>query len=61
MMKKKAGRPRKSPEDIKERANIRLSKKQKEVLYYGLDRSMGLQTAIDLAIEKLKTLQHTKA
>lgn len=37
--------------EAKQRTNIRLSDKQKEIVYIGLDKSLGIQTAIDELIE----------
>lgn len=49
--KKKRGRPALPKGEVKQRANIRLSDKQKEVIYWGLDKSLGIQEAIDKLID----------
>lgn len=49
--KKGAGRPALPENEVKRRASIRLSNDQKEIVYAGLDKSLGLQAAIDTLIE----------
>ena len=50
--KKKIGRPCKPKDEVKQRANLRLSRKQLDVIYRESKESDGLQKAIDLVIEK---------
>ena len=49
--KKKRGRPSLPKGEAKTRTNIRLNDKQREIIYWGLDKSVGIQEAIDKLVE----------
>ena len=49
--KKKRGRPALPKGEAKTRTNIRLNDKQREIIYWGLDKSVGIQEAIDKLVE----------
>lgn len=45
------GRPSLPEGEVKTRANIRLNDNQRKIIYWGLDKSVGIQEAIDKLVE----------
>jgi hypothetical protein len=51
MTTKKAGRPPMPKGQAKTRTNIRLNDEQRKIIYWGLDKEVGIQEAIEKLIE----------